>query len=152
MIQNKGQIARERLTRTIAVLLIIALSTIVILMVKNMLLAFVLAFIINYLLTPIASAVERTGVSRRLSVSLIFVLLGIFFIVGVMTIIPGLGNQIASLKHELPGYIDGITGLISKLEDNVTIHTSEFFQFDFSKTAGSAMKSFSEYHFLHESD
>lgn len=87
--------------------------------VRDVLLPFVAAFALAYLLDPMARYLERLGASRM--VATIFII-GIFIIIGtlvLLTIVPLLANQMAALIERLPEYAARLQALLSKELSNV---------------------------------
>ena len=137
------QIARERLIKTITVILIVTICVVLLLKVNNMLVSFIMAFIINYLFSPLAATIERTGVKRGLAVSLIYSFFGSIFVCLVIMLLPAISHQFSSIKYEFPGYIEGATHLTANFEKDLNAFVPGMITFDLSKTAETAMKSFS---------
>lgn len=126
---------REYLIRSVAVTGIIILCTLAILNIENLLLSFVLAFVLNYLFSPFANAFERKGISRRAGVSGIFIITG--FIIGVFLWkeLPDVSAQIRSLKNEIPKYTAGVTLLFANFESGLNKIFPDLLNVDISKNA-----------------
>ena len=75
---------------------------------KNVLAPFIIAALIAYLGDPIADRLEGKGLSRTVSVSLIFVALTLVLALTVLLLIPMIGAQLGLLKANLPKYIDWV--------------------------------------------
>ncbi|WP_086348307.1 AI-2E family transporter [Candidatus Enterococcus clewellii] len=73
----------------------------------------ILALILYYLLNPLINWLERRGIKRVISVSLVFVLIIGLIALGVVLIIPILQNQINSLVKDFPSYISDVSRSIS---------------------------------------
>ena len=81
-------LTRERLIKSFAVVGILILCTVVVFKTENILVSFVLGFVIYYLLAPIVNAIERNGVSRRIGATGLFILITVAFGVGIYILLP----------------------------------------------------------------
>ncbi|MEZ4870901.1 MAG: hypothetical protein R2827_01385 [Bdellovibrionales bacterium] len=72
----KRRIIREQRIQMGAFLLTIALLFFMLIKVNNLLISFVLAFVISYLFSPIVNLMERKGFSRALSIFSLFSITG----------------------------------------------------------------------------
>ena len=107
-------IVRERRTKFIFFAAVILGLLAVLILVKNLLASFVLAFVIYYLLVPFVDHLERRGFSRALSTTIPFVILiGLATIGGVLWA-PTLIEQISSLLSQAPQYVESFNQLIVK--------------------------------------
>jgi len=77
----------------------------------GILLPFVAGMVLAYLLNPLATRLERIGLSRLLAALLIVALFVIAFVVLLLLIIPLIGVQLAGLIENLPGYVQRIQGV-----------------------------------------
>ncbi len=141
---NVVSLKKERLIRGAAVTGIILICALIILKIENMLVSFVLAFAISNLLSPFANYLERAGLPRSLCVSSMFLFIAVLLGAGTFIMLPGIAGQLASLKHELPRYIEGTTKILAMLENNLNSFVGSFYQVDISKTAEQALFSFSK--------
>lgn len=126
---------KEYLIRSIAVVGIIGLCALAILKIENLLLSFVLAFVLNYLLSPFANALERKGVSRKTGVASLFIVAGLVIVFFLWKELPTLADQIRSLKTEVPKYTSGITLLFANLEIGLNRVFPDLLTIDISKNA-----------------
>lgn len=69
----------------------------------------ILALILYYLLNPLINWLEKKGVKRIISVSLLFILILGLIILGVILVIPILQKQINSLVNDFPSYISDVS-------------------------------------------
>lgn len=106
-------IRRERIIKFFSVMGILASLILVITFVDHLLLSFVLALVLNYLLRPVVTRLERAGVRRNISIITTFALLGLIISLGFYLVLPSLTGQIQSLKNEFPGLVSG-TGQLAK--------------------------------------
>lgn len=95
--------------------------------IQNLLISFVLAFVVYYLLSPIISMCERRGLNRSLSIITIYSLNTLFVIALVSIFIPMIIDQLALLERELPELQAGLLSLVSKVENKIqkTFHIGE---------------------------
>lgn len=113
----------------------LAASIILLVAVENMLLSFVIALVINYLLGPIVNSLERAGVNRMFSTFLVFSLSGVIVALSITSIVPFLSHQFVNLKDQLPTYIEGISKWISQVEFKVQAMAGITFKTDFGLEA-----------------
>lgn len=134
---------REYLIKSLAVLGIVTLCTAAVLSIENLLLSFVLAFVINYMFTPPVNALERRGISRKTGGLMIFgistVLIALFFIKAM----PGIVSQVQSLKDEIPKYSAGLTRLIATFEQSLDAAFPHMLNIDISGKTGQVITTFS---------
>ncbi len=138
---------REYLIKAIAVCSIITICTLAVLKIENLLLSFVLAFVINYLFSPFANAFERKGITRKTGVTALFVITGILICVFFVTVLPEIAVQIQSLKNEIPKYTLGLMEMFASLEKNLDVIFPNFLNIDVSKKTGVIMTTASEQFF-----
>ena len=111
---------RIRLAGFIGLLAFFLLAVVI---VENLLVSTLVAFVISYLLNPIVNNMERNGLSRLWSTALTFLLAGLVIGVTVFLILPNFSSAILGLQKEAPNYISGFSQLIEELE----AHLSELF-------------------------
>jgi len=97
-----------------------------------MLVSFLLAFVFSYMLSPLVNFLERKGINRTLSISIVFALFTVLFGGVVFATSPFISNQVTSLKLELPKYIEGTTLLIEDTEEKLTAFSGKLFNIDIS--------------------
>lgn len=74
----------------------------------DVLLPFVLGGALAYLLDPIADRLERAGLSRALSVTVISLVMTLGAVLAVLLVIPALVNQLVDLVAAAPGYAQSL--------------------------------------------
>lgn len=137
------RLRRERIIKLTAVLAILLSVAAVILLVNNMLASFVLAFVTAYLLAPFVNALERTGIPRTLAILIPFSLLAILSALGIYLVVPLITAQFATLKSQLPIYIDGTTALLQQAQ--VHVHSIfPFIKMDIAKNAENYLVGFTQ--------
>jgi putative permease len=88
-----------------------------ILFIKNLLVSFIIAFVIFFLLNPIVDYLERLGLARLSSTLIPFLIITLLLAVFTPLLLPILVVQFESLKTDFPKYLEGITSLISDLQN-----------------------------------
>lgn len=126
---------REYLIRSITVIAIIIVCLLALIKIENLLLSFVLAFVINYLFSPFANAFERKGIPRRAGVTGLFVVTGFFIAFLLWKELPDMSTQIKSLKNEIPKYTAGVKLLFGSIENSVNKLSPDLLTIDISKNA-----------------
>ncbi len=84
--------------------------------IKNLLVSFILAFVLFFLLNPIVDYFERRGLSRLSSTLIPFAGMTIILALFLPFFIPMLVTQFDSLRADFPKYIDGVIGLINEIQ------------------------------------
>ncbi len=123
-------IKRERLFRLAAVLFTLVLLSTVVLIVENMLISFVLAFGATYLIAPIVRYLERMGMSRNSAILIPYFTLLALTTALVFITIPLVVEQIRELRLEMPKYVEGVTFLIQKWENQLKDFIPYVFKYD----------------------
>ncbi len=136
-------IARERTIQIAAVAGLVVLCALIVVAIDAVLISFVLAFVIHYLLAPAVNAAERSGLSRKLAVAALYVLFSTAFAAGVYLLLPVIARQLASLKTEMPALIEGTTQILARSERWVNSAMSGITDLDFSMAAGQRLASLS---------
>ena len=67
---------------------------------------FFVSMILAYLGDPLADRLEARGLSRRLAVSLVFLLLTLFIVFTLLLVVPILGRQLGQLMESLPAVLN----------------------------------------------
>jgi putative permease len=112
---------RETYLRLAAVIAIILTSLIVLIKVDDLLVSFVLAFVINYTIGPFINWLERKQVPRSLAVVVIFTSSGIIISLGIYLVVPLISDQLQDLMREAPKLQADLVSLIGKLESHFKI-------------------------------
>ena len=89
----------------------------VIAFIKNLLVSFILAFVLFFLLSPIVDYFERRGLSRLNATLIPFVGTTVIHAILLPIFIPILMAQFDSLRADFPKYIDGIISLINETQN-----------------------------------
>jgi putative permease len=87
--------------------------------VKNLLVSLFLALVGFFLLKPFVDFLVRQGLSRLVSTLFPFLFFSLVFFGASLVIFPALGNQVDSLKAELPKYVEGTQKMLQSWESGV---------------------------------
>lgn len=95
---------------------------IVLFILRDVLLPFVAALALAYMLNPVANRLERIGVSRALSAVVILFIFLIIFITTLIVVIPLLGTQLFAFIRAIPAYLtqlfDFAQAALGEMDDN----------------------------------
>jgi predicted PurR-regulated permease PerM len=81
---------------------------------SDVLLPFVAALILAYLLDPLASRLERLGVSRLIATIAILASFVLLFALALVLLVPVAAQQLSAFAVRLPGYLTQLQGIISE--------------------------------------
>ncbi len=112
----QAALKREHRIKLFSVLLILIGSATILLVVDNLLISFVMAFVTNYLLSPIVEFLERKRVPRQLAIFLPFLATGVLIAFGIYQILPRVTQQLTLLDSQLPKYQVDFMNLVSNTE------------------------------------
>jgi len=135
-LNNMKSLTREQLIKSFAVVGILMLCTVVVFKAENILVSFVLGFVIYYLLAPVVNAIERTGVSRRIGVIGLFILITAVAGFGIYILLPATAGQLSAFKNELPKFIEGTTKILAISEQKLNSFLFNMYEIDISKSLG----------------
>jgi putative permease len=107
---------RERRLKLAAVVGVLAVGIVILLAVDNLLVSFVFAFVINYLLAPIVDWLERKGVPRQTAILLPFISAAALMVFGIYKILPLIAEQFSALESQLPKYQYDLMHLVASTE------------------------------------
>lgn len=79
---------------------------------EPILMPFFVSMILAYLGDPLADWLEARGVSRRLAVSLVFLLLTVVVVSALLILIPILGRQLGQLVESIPGILGWVQSTV----------------------------------------
>lgn len=80
--------------------------------IEPVLMPFFVSMVLAYLGDPLADRLEDKGLSRRLSVSLVFLLLTLGIVLSLLLVIPILGRQIGQLIESLPAILGWVQSTV----------------------------------------
>lgn len=130
--QQLRTLNRIKLASFLGVLLAVVLT---ILNVDNLLISFLLAFVISYLLGPFVNYFERLGINRIVAAAITFLFVGGLLGVAISSLLPLIASQLGLLKVEFPKYVQGLTKLLSESEERIEAITGSYFAIDLSAQA-----------------
>ncbi|MCA1953082.1 MAG: AI-2E family transporter [Hyphomicrobiales bacterium] len=81
---------------------------------SGILMPFVAALILAYLLDPLVDLIERTGIGRLAATCFVLLVFVLFFILMLIAAVPLLGEQITALSAKLPGSIARLQRLLAE--------------------------------------
>lgn len=84
------------------------------------LLPFIVAIALGYLLDPLVNRLERFGLGRAAATTLILVGSLVVIVVTIVLFIPMLGRQVSGLVQALPDLVKKAQGLVASLGDQIT--------------------------------
>jgi putative permease len=107
---------RESRIKLASVLAILLGCGIVLFAVDNLLISFVLAFVTNYLLSPIVDWLESKRLPRQAAIMIPFIATGALLAFGIYMVVPRVNQQIETLGSQLPKYQADLMNLVSGTE------------------------------------
>lgn len=110
------KLARERWLKLSAFLAIHIAGVFLLFTIDNLLISFVLAFVINYLLAPLVSFFERKNIPRHIAILIPYVTSGIAIGIAIYLALPLVSAQVSSLEAQLPTYQRDLLALIERVE------------------------------------
>lgn len=112
----KSILRRELFLKLGVIIAFVVTTMTVVLAVDNLLVSFVLAFVTNYLLSPIVDFLERRGLSRKSAIMIPFVATGIIIFVALYSVVPLIVSQASALEAKLPKYQNDLLNLLTTSE------------------------------------
>ncbi len=114
--EQKNRLKRINIVRLFVFLGILVISVSVLVLMHNLFIALLLAFVMSYLARPLTAPLERAGLSYNQSLIVIFFSgLLLLCVLGVW-LFPLALKQVSHLQTEWPRYFKGLMGLISEVE------------------------------------
>lgn len=132
---------RFRLFGFLCLLLFLLLSVLV---VENLLISTLIAFVISYLLSPIVNYFERRGFDRLWSTFWTFAVVGVTLGLAVFLFFPSLAKALMALQQEAPNYISGFSRLLEDIEQRGRDLLGPLFSLDLKEVAESTLTGWSE--------
>lgn len=112
----KLTLRRENRIKLVSVLAILLGSAVILFWVNNLLISFVLAFVTNYLLSPIVDHLERRRIPRQTAILIPFLATAALIGFGIYKILPLMTQQLTLLDSQLPKYQVDFMNLVSGTE------------------------------------
>ena len=117
--EQKNKLKHINIIRLLVFLGILAISASLLILMNNLFIALLLAFVISYLVRPLIVLLERSGLSYNPSLVIIFLTGLIILLVLGVWLFPMALEQVSHLQKEWPRYFAGITSLIETTEMNI---------------------------------
>jgi putative permease len=115
----KTKLKHERWIKVSGVLLTLVTSIVILLTVDNLLLSFVLAFVLNYLLAPLVDILERRGIPRQTAILIPFLSTGALIVFGIAQVVPLITQQATALQARLPKYQVDLMNLVASAQGHL---------------------------------
>ena len=113
---RSSQISKKDFLRSLTFFSVFGFIAFLIFNVENLLTSFILALVMNFMLSPVINVLERHGIRRLHSIIGTFVLLTALFFIALVTLYPFLAQQMSILKVEIPVYWDKMVVQIDNLQ------------------------------------
>lgn len=139
--ERRNYLQKQQLIKMIAFFGTMLAGIAALLLIKNLLLSFVLAIIISYLVSPLISYLEVTGLSRIIAILLVYCFFTTLSGVLIALTTPFLISQLATLKSQLPQYVEGTVNLFNQTAKNFYSATSGIVDINLSERIRSVMTS-----------
>lgn len=117
----EASLKRENRIKIVSVLAILLGSAVILFAVDNLLISFVMAFVTNYLLSPIVDWLERKRVPRQTAIVIPFFATGALLAFGIYMVVPRVNQQIELLGSQLPKYQADLMNLVSGTEQRFKV-------------------------------
>ncbi len=117
----RASLRRENRFKILSVLAILIGCGVILFAVDNLLVSFILAFVTNYLLSPIVDFLERKRVPRQTAILIPFIATGALIAFGIYMIVPRVNQQIELLGSQLPKYQADLMNLVSGTEQRFKV-------------------------------
>lgn len=131
--ERKAYLRRQRFIKTAVFFSAMLAGLIALLLIHNLLLSFVLALIISYLISPLISYLEGAGISRLIAILLVYCFFTTLAGVAIAILTPFLIAQVATLKGQMPAYVDGTVKLFEHTARTLEALTSGVMQINLSE-------------------
>lgn len=95
-------------TQTITWGIILAVSVVLLVFLREVLFPFVAGFAVAYFLDPVCDRLERAGLTRTWATVVVTAVFFVLFILTLAVLVPVLYSQLVQFLKNLPGYIDAI--------------------------------------------
>ena len=114
--EQKNRLRRINIARLLVFLGILAVSVSLLVLMHNLFISLLLAFVMSYLARPLIFPLERAGLNYNQSLIVIFLSFGGLVCLLLMWLFPLALEQMSHLQTEWPRYFKGLVGLIETLE------------------------------------
>ena len=122
--EQKQRLNRVNIIRLLVFLGLLTAIISLMVLVDNLFICLLLAFIISYLIRPLIFQLEKAGLGYNLSLVSIFLVGFITIILTGIWIFPFISEQVLTLQKEWPRYFTGLVSLIDDMEQKIQNFTS----------------------------
>lgn len=130
MTLSQRAIERERKLKLFFFLTALVMIFLSVLLIKNLFVSFLLAFVTYYVMAPLVDFLERQGLPRQLATTIPFAVLILIAVVLGQVFFPVLTDQMNSLKFDFPKYLDASTKFLMNLELRANSFLSQIYPID----------------------
>ena len=102
------------------------------LVIENLLLSFVVSVVISFFVSPIVSYLEGTGLSRLISILIVYCFFTTLTGLTIWAVTPFFLSQMAALKTQLPAYVDGTVRLFDGIAKSLDAGSGGIIHVDIS--------------------
>jgi putative permease len=125
---NLTVLKRERRLKLAAFLSVLFFILIFLLALKNISISFLIAILIVYMLNPVVVYLQRLGLSKAASITIVFGAITILFVVAGYLLAPLVSDQFSEIQRELPRYKEGLQTIANKVETSFNDTLGSFYQ------------------------
>ncbi|MCB0350482.1 MAG: AI-2E family transporter [Bdellovibrionales bacterium] len=122
----------QRWIKTLTFFSVLILGGAALVVIDNLLLSIVLAVMISYLISPIVSYLEGAGLTRLISIILVYSFFTTLAGIVIWAVSPFIALQLSSLKTHLPEYVDGTVTLFNDTTRALELNSGGVIQLDIS--------------------
>lgn len=137
------QIRRQHRIQLAVFLSILIFLVYCLLTIDNLLMSFMVAVVISYLLSPIISHFEGSGISRLTSISFVYGLFTALAAVAVYSFSPLIGDQFVSLRESAPKYVEGTVRFIEQITAAFSVFNGDLINVNVSDQLRSSLTYYS---------
>lgn len=131
-IEVNSRIKRRQWIQLIVFISIVVFGLTCLFVINNLLLSFVVALVCSYIVSPIISHLESTGLSRISVILIVYVFFSTCTGLAIWAISPFFIDQFQALKQSLPNYVEGAVNLADRLTQTFNSNGSGLIHFDLS--------------------
>ncbi|OFZ19365.1 MAG: hypothetical protein A2Z20_01905 [Bdellovibrionales bacterium RBG_16_40_8] len=105
---------------------------VVLIVIKNLLLSVVIAIMITYIISPLVSYIEGTGISRIIAILIVYCAVSTILGLAIWAVTPLLIDQVTLLRGRLPDYVEGTVRLFDSIAVNIELFSGGILQVNLS--------------------
>lgn len=130
MTVSQATLKRANRWKTAGLLALLLSCFLVMVLVENLLVSSILAFVIAYVLGPSVNYLERQGIGRAMATTFVFTTVGIVLGLLCLWLFPYLGETTERLQKDMPHFITGVGQFISEMETHLHSISGPLANFD----------------------